>query len=974
VTSIDGFSLPKVLPWARTSSGRSFVGASVPRKIRHSSSSSAGVFFGSAVLICLSLSSFKPELANAQELDFNIPAQRTDNALLELAEHSKYQIIFTDGLTERCRSSLLQGPLTVEAALDELLNGTGLSYEIVSNRTIVVRKARAQPPIARRATTRCEFEQESNTSGQSLFSKAMGALAAIFGSGSANAQGTSVSIGKSVPGRILEEVIVSARKRNESIRDVPVTITEYGHELLSEYQINSFDELAQFVPGLISTDGSAGPSGGAIYLRGIGNGDANPLNSHSVAIVVDSMPVGSLNIRRVSQFDLAQIEVLRGPQALFFGKNTPGGLISMTTTDPGEELEIIGSVGYEFESDDQYLEFIASGPISDNVGLRLAVRYTELNGYFDLKSVPSEGNPLIVPGDVSGYPDGDETFLRGTLTADPSDRLSIRAKLTYNEQEIAGGSVTPYQRFSCPLGSPQGPFGSSGQAAFPCQDNNRDIYLGSVPEELWTLARNSAVSSGIGTREQDLLLGTLEFNYELTPELEFTSITGYLDAEEVMAQNASGGPQVTLFIPHSSFEIEQYTQEFRLTSQRNSSVNFMLGLFAEHKEIGTDANAVFAPGIIAPAAVVLPDERPEEESDTYSAFVQVQWDITDQIELSGGVRYTKEEKSLDYFASFGGGDVDVSSNLAVDELDSSNVSPEVTLMYHPVEKLMLYASYKTGYKSDGFDGGYTQGAILVPGYENTYDEEEVSGFELGSKAVVADGSLALNLSLYSYQYDDLQVGELDAETLQFRVTNAAEATIRGVELDFDWASPIKGLTFRGSASYNDAEYDDYLAGCYVGQTPGLGCNVTPDPVTGVFLEQDLSAARLNQAPEWSGILGLNYESPLGDRLEMGFALNAVYSDEFIGNGKQAPADVLDSHTKFHANLRLSTVDQRWEVLLIARNLTDEITYTATNATTLTGAGSGFEGAILSDRTGLPTKGRELHLRLTYRFNNSRFMN
>jgi iron complex outermembrane receptor protein len=807
----------------------------------------------------------------------------------------------------------------------------------------------------------------NNKSRQKFAERAMYTLAALVLSNATSAQDSSGANGQDAFQGVLEEIIVTARKRNESLQDVPVAVTAFGQSQIEDYQINSLDELSSLVPGFISSDGSSGPSGGAIYLRGIGNGDANPLNSHSVAIVVDSMPVGSLNIRRVSQFDLAQIEVLRGPQALFFGKNSPGGLISMTTADPGEELEIIGSVGYEFESDDQYVEFVASGPISDTVGLRLAARYTELNGYFNLKSVPSEGNSLIVPSSVSGYPDGDETFLRGTLTADPSDRLSIRAKLTYNEQEIAGGSVTPYQRFSCPLGSPQGPFGSPGQAAFPCQDNNRDIYLGSVPEELWALAPNSEVSNGIGIREQDLMLGTLEFNYELTPELEFTSITGYFDAEEVMANNSSGGPQVTLFVPSSSFEIEQYTQEFRLTSQRDSSVNFMLGLFAEHKEIVTDGNAVVAAGVFAPVALVLPVERPEEESDTYSAFAQVQWEITDQIELSGGVRYTKEEKSLDYFANFGGGDVDISSNLAKDELDSSNVSPEVTLSYSPAEDLMLYVSYKTGYKSDGFDGGYTSGAVLAPGFENTYDEEEVSGFELGSKAVLADGSLALNLALYSYQYEDLQVGALDAETLQFRVTNAAEATVQGVEVDFDWASPIKGLTFRGSAAYNDAEYDDYLAGCYVGQTPGLGCNVTPDPVTGVFLEQDLSGARLNQAPEWSGTLGLNYERPLGDRLEMGFALNAVYSDEFIGNGKQAPVDVLDSYTKFHANLRLSTVDQRWEALIIARNLTDEITYTSTNATTLTGAGSGFEGAILSDRSGLPTKGRELHLRLTYRF-------
>lgn len=811
---------------------------------------------------------------------------------------------------------------------------------------------------------------------QPLYVNAALAFAFLFVSYSVLAQDVSEAAYQPNATTALEEIIVTARKREESLQDAPVAITAFGQQMIEDYQINTFDDLAAMMPSLISSDGTSGPSGGAIFLRGIGNGDANPLNSGSVAINVDGMQVGSMTVRRSGQYDVAQIEVLRGPQALFFGKNSPGGLISLTTADPTDEIEVIATLGYEFESDDNYLELIASGPLSDSVGGRLAIRHSDNNGYFDVRTVPSNGDPLIIAPDIDAFPIGEEKFVRGTLTYDPSDALSMRAKLTYNKGEIDGGTVIASQRFSCPFGNPQGAFGFLPQAVFPCNgtQDSRNIYVGSVSPDLFALDPQAFAKSGVGGREEEIVLASFEVNYDVTDELTFTSITGYFDAQENFAQNASAGPRLTLFVPRSGFEINQLTQEFRLASNYDSSVNFMIGAFYEDKQSSTFSNfgvtseiaGIFFQAAGVPA-FVFPLEQSEEDSETVSIFTQVQWDISETLELSVGLRYSDEEKSLGLFGDLGFGLTDFSANLVRDSLTVTNTSPEITLSYHPQENWLLYGSYKTGFKSGGFDGGFTNGAIFAPGFDNTFNEEKVEGFEFGSKAVLADGTVRLNLALYHYEYEDLQVGTLNPATLSFRVSNAASATLQGLEVDFDWLTTVAGLSVRGAFGYNDSTFNEFFGQCYIGQTPTLGCNRSLNPGTGAFLQQDLSGRNLNQAPELTGTFGFNYKKLVADNIEMAFSMNAAYSDEFYGNAVQAPDDLVDAVTKIHANVTLSSTDGKWEVALLGRNLTDKISFTSTNAATLTGGGSGFEGAFPSDRAGFPTRGREIKLRLTYSF-------
>ncbi len=290
-------------------------------------------------------------------------------------------------------------------------------------------------------------------------------------------------------------IIVTARKRAEALQDVPAPITAFGADQIERLKINGIDDLAAFTPGLQSAE-SAVSSGGSISLRGVGSGSTNYLGDQAVSINIDGMQVGTLNVRKTAQIDLAQIEVLRGPQALFFGKNSPGGVISFKTADPSWKTEIEGEASIEAVSGDKYYQAVVSGPISDKLAVRVVGRYTDLKGYFHLRTVPANGDPLVVAPPVSRYPSGQEYFVRGTVLFEPTDMFKINAKLSYTHTYNRGGSFTSFQRIDCPYGAPQ------LQPNFPCVAD-RDIYRGNASGSLTDLVPASEATDGFGFRRND---------------------------------------------------------------------------------------------------------------------------------------------------------------------------------------------------------------------------------------------------------------------------------------------------------------------------------------------------------------------------------------------------------------------------------------------------------------------------------------
>ncbi|MEM8659684.1 MAG: TonB-dependent receptor [Pseudomonadota bacterium] len=759
----------------------------------------------------------------------------------------------------------------------------------------------------------------------------------------------------------LEEVMVTARKRNESLQDVPVVVTALNRDAIERLAIENLDDLSKFVPGMTSISSGGTDPSGTMSLRGVKTGSINVTSDQSVSLIMDGMPVENVLGYRAGQVDLAQIEVLKGPQALFFGKNSPGGVISITTASPNDELYMRARAGYEIEDGDKTGEFIVSGPITDTLGARAVVSYIQREGFI------SNNDPTAVYDDL---PASDQWVARGTLLWEPSDVFSALAKITYSESE--GDSRNDTQKIVC--------FDPSATTA---NCNLNDITTIAAPLDL--LGRYDGLSP---YDDADSTFGTLKLVWDVSDSLTLTSITGFYDINQnfydvttprgfgdlaIFDVDENGNP---IFLPNeilnkSDSETSSVSQELRLESNYDGPLNFMLGAFVDDRTIDVDAKVQFG-------AIGVPDIRQRVDAEAFSVFGQIQFDITDTWELSAGVRYTDEEKTYsgyigenallaapgfvivppagtppEFFLGFAG-DVLVPSKA---KITPSNVSPEATLTWRPTDSVTLFAAYKEGFKSGSFDTSSTANqALLAEPFDISFDNEEVVGGEVGFKTMWADDQLRLNGAIYYYDYEDLQLDTFDPETVSTRTLNAGKSEVKGFELEFQYApEALTGLTIYGSYNYNDAEYREFTTDCSQSQIFAGEC-----PPGGF---QDLAGAPLTNAPENSANLGFNFNGQFGGGFNYTVGALAFYSDEYQANSKNDPLGIQDSYTTLALNASISTPDNRWTLEFIGRNVTDEDYFISTVSQPFTG----IPETIQEDFLATKARGRQVIAQLTYLF-------
>lgn len=770
-------------------------------------------------------------------------------------------------------------------------------------------------------------------------------------------------------------IIVTARRREETAQESPVALTVLDDTLLERYGVDGVDSIATLTPGF-HTGETSGSAGGSISLRGVGSGEGQAFIDQAVSINVDGVPISTAQILRAAQMDLQQIEVLRGPQALFFGKNSPGGIISLTTANPGDELELMLRGGYEFKADEFYIDATLSAPIGDTAGIRLAAHYSEMDGYIDVISPPTTG---VIPSGLDAFPKKDELFLRGTVQFEPSDRFKMTLKATYTDTDIIGGPSYYSDIVFCPYGTPQ--------EAIPvlsnCQ-NDGVIVAAQLPAATLALSPYITNPNGSRSNEQWLLTGTID--YELSDVLKLTSVTGFYDVDEAIGSNGGYG-----LVANNAFGVlyknRQLSQELRLASDFGGGVDFLLGGFFEDRDLYTLTY------IVVPVAgnFELPIESTNQNQKAYSLFGQVLLDLSDQVELTVGGRYSHEvKKLLDYTvttAPFGtpvvqGTATDVTMLAAYPgtRLTFNNFSPEVTLTYKPHSDMMLFASFKQGFKSGGFDAGYTAGAILAnPARGQTFAPEKVTGGEIGLKSQFADRQVTFNATAYWYDYSDLQVTAYDTSARAFTTQNAAKARVRGIELDTRYQpQSVPGLDLHASLAYNDAKFRNYIADCYKGQTVALGCDQVRDTVTGNFTGQDLAGVQLRKAPKFVANLGGYYEFPLASSWMMSLSTDVSYSTGYNYGTTYQPFTYQNDYAKIDASLRFFSDDDRWELALIGRNLTNK--RNLVNGIDRTGTGGGKGTTLpscttisqtgcekLPDVIGTPTQPRTVALQATFRY-------
>jgi outer membrane receptor protein involved in Fe transport len=758
------------------------------------------------------------------------------------------------------------------------------------------------------------------------------------------------------------DIIVTARKRQESILRVPVIQSVLTAEQLDRHQVSDLVDIAGLTPGVVLGLGTL-EVGTQISIRGIGTSSANPGIDQSVSLNLDGLQVSQGSAYSVGVFDMAQVEILKGPQALFFGKNSPGGVVAIRTADPGRNLELMTRLGYEFVANEMRGEAIVSGPVSDTLGLRLAARYSDFGGYFRNTATPIAGTGAVAPDPRFGK--STTLYLRGTAVFEPTDNLHARLKLNYTRDRQSGG--VPYQLVSCPDGLTN----YAGRQYYSdnedCRADRRNNIVDMDPAAYSNLLPNNGRAFTNITQK----FGTLELNYDLRPALTLTSVTGYFDlTTDALMNGTESGAAAPPLAAAKQLEREEFTQELRLTSDFASPLNFTAGAFYQD---GSLSNSILASGntLYGMPAILLKGSH-DIDIESISAFGQLRFKPSPQFEIAGGVRWTREKRSDSAQTLVGGAIVDV----AVPKLSSSNWSPELTVSYFPTDDLTIFGSLKQGYKS----GSYNIPVPVNPGQDPSFGDEKVQGGEIGLKARLADRQLMVNLAGYYYEYDGLQVGA--NETVSgglpiIRTINSGSARIYGVDFDFTYRPhEIDGLNVRGAVNWNHARFTQFsYAPCWGGQTIAEGCNQAFNPVTGRYQGQDLTGLPLPRAPDWQANLGVDYELPVGRDMRLALAADGQYSSRFLANLGRRPDFYQDAFAKINASVALKGETDQWEVALIGNNLTDKLTTGSCGSLNYAGgqvapgiiSGAATKGPAGSDELHcIFDRGREVWLRITFR--------
>lgn len=729
---------------------------------------------------------------------------------------------------------------------------------------------------------------------------------------------------------VLDEIVVTAQKREESLQDVPLSVMAVGGEKLAESGIIRLDDLKAYVPNLQMTETGIANN---IYIRGIGSG-LNQGFEQSVSIYADGIYRGRGHQSRMPFLDLARIEVLRGPQPILFGKNAVAGAVNMVSARPGDRLEGSVRVSNDFENNDTVGSAMLSGPVTDSFGARAAIHYREADGYVENLTLNRD------------EPQREEFAGRLTLTWEASDALDFALRIeggsydvTGRQIEIFGETPTTNPAFSgltysqilaggsLPLiGRPNGlPQGTNATAGNRVIDFRRS---------------SSGDSSDLSNFETGLTI-----NYEFASGITLTSVTGYssYDLDELCDCDFVGA---TVFNAGVTEEYKQLSQELRFASPTDRTVSWIGGLFYQDYELDESdylyvpptslAVTILAlnPAIGANAAVFSNAANPRvfsQDSELWSAFAQATWNVTDSFRVTGGGRYSDESKTgsrvTTLTSGLGGPAINpafyplFSAALGIvphslsGERSETNFSPLVNLQYDLTDDAMLYLSWSRGFKSGGFDARSNKPPVAggTPLTSGTFEfeDEKATTYELGLKSGLGS-SAELNASIFFTDYDDLQTSAFDG-AIGFNVGNGS-AELKGVEVEARWQA-TRGLLLTGSIAYLDFEWTRYFGQCYFGRTPiASGANAG---------NCDYSGFTNQLAPELTGVLGAAYSMSLGQSLDLTLAADLTYSDDYITSLTLDPATIQDAYTKLNARIALGGVENEWEIALVGRNLTDE---------------------------------------------------
>lgn len=749
-----------------------------------------------------------------------------------------------------------------------------------------------------------------------------GAALAVYGNGAQAADDAKPA--EAAVSTNYNEIIVTARKRDETLQNVPVAVTAISSDALSTHLASDLTKVAELAPQVAIGEGGSG-TGAVISIRGISSSSSDAGLDQSVLVEIDGVPFSRGTIIGARLFDTQSVQVLAGPQALYFGKNSPAGVISIKSADPTPQFEGYLKAGYEFTADQAYAEGAISGPLSNTLSGRVAFRASTQKGWItnvapvvpDLFA-PAALKPLNTTGAVpTRMPASDEFAGRIALLWEPTDDFKANLKFTVNSVKAnsGNGNTEPYCIGSTAAANAPVLLGSIPLPGSDCSANRVTSQAG-VPA---AYAQNIPYANGGKPYNNRIFyFGVLDLT-KTFDKISLDSTTGYYNEDFKLMNNSDWSPYSTVWAA-ARYRLQLFTEEARLTSSFDGPLNFMIGGYYEHSkrpfENSPDIFHTYNPVADNYASVVMSSVTKE---DYLSAFAELTWNIMPTLELSGGARWSHDSKNMDEVNNAVGPAYAASLRAVGDHFlvhySDDHVSPEATLTWRPNRDNTLYVAYKSGYKAGGIQNPFLLAASATPA-SVTFQPEVSRGFEAGYKGTLDGGRLRFDIEAYTFKYGDLQVVSADnsnGNSINFNLRNAAASRVKGVQGSFDWR-PTDILSFHGNFGLNSAKYTSFPnAQCYAGQTAAAGC---------VGRVQSLTGKYLIRAPKFTYSLGADLSPDLISGWKTTLSGSASHSSSFQASTDNSPGGLQKAYWIVDASLKVGPQDGSYELSLIGRNLTD----------------------------------------------------
>lgn len=692
--------------------------------------------------------------------------------------------------------------------------------------------------------------------------------------------------------QLIEEVVVTAQKREQNLQDVPLSVTALSGNKLRSLQSRDLFDFSKHIPGMIIA-GTNKESKPHIFLRGVGNSDFLTASINPIASYADGVYQGANYTLAAALLDLERVEVLKGPQGTLWGRNTTGGLINYVPVKakPGEALNGFINAGYA-EFDELDVEGAVSIPVSNEFGMRLAGKVNTTDGYFE-----ASGGGL----EADDYVDGTSYALRGNFVYEPSEVLRLGATISYAEKD---GSIAGTQH----LGTLGAGCIKPGRLGTTCADTS-----GFVPNS------NPHVSSPEvdGFEDVESFGATFMIDYDWG-DYHITSVTAYNESDHQAFDDTDGAPIQAL---HGSYddEYDGWSQELRLSSEYSDRLSWVAGFYYYEDNLdiyhAADLPDLFGFLTAILGFPILPTRLQQDtETKTAAGFGEVTYKLTDRLEMIGGFRWTYDKRTTTaniatftplnaQFNSKAYSNANTVFPIETGTLESSSNEPSgrFSLMYGLNDDTNLWFTFAHGFKGgDPNSGASNPDAFVIT------DPEFLTSYEAGVKAQLFNDTLSMELSGYYYDYKDKQVFSEITGTGGNNVTvlsNAGALTITGIDMAATW-TPTDRFIVEAGFAWTDSEFDEFL-----------------NPASG----HDQSGNTTAYTPEINFNSIIAYSWPLKNELgSVTIQGDFVFIDNHVFNNDNNPTIAQDAYWLVGGNIGYTTSDEKWDVRLWVKNLTDEV--------------------------------------------------